>query len=318
MFEKIYKKIIQQQNRIGLSNIDDYKKFLYFIKNQKIKTYKIQKQKLIKYYQNIYLINDENLILETKLIEVPQNFILNIINSLKSFTLTIFKEQIKQYFLNSKYRNNIKNKKFNNIIIMYFNFSNDKEIDQFNYRLLGQLKQNDLIKYRNMFKQNVGSSNGAINILDQENDLLLINKESKNIFNILYHQLSHYLQLHFGILKTISTNILKNKNPKLLNYFQISFEDLQYYFNQKQFLPHIKDLLFGLENMFKIYNKNKIDFLYQLNILPTKQNIKNDKFFITYQMINQDISPLVMYCCSYILKHKFQKINSLIYKNFNV
>ncbi len=230
-----------------------------------------------------------------------------------------------QYFKNtfkeSKHWRNIKNINFNNIFFKCFNFNNNHEIDSMHYNFFNITNNEDLIALREGFKQNTLGIYGFY--LNYNNShLICINSNAPNIENIIYHELSHFIQNICNI--RLVKNTINNKNiNNLHNILGTDLNQCLEYFSEKEFATSLNDLLIGLKNVKeKYYNKlNNINFILLIkNYLKEAFLTKNIylEFFEQYiDSNNSNYYPLSFLITSYILQYKYQYIEQQIFKYFN-
>lgn len=274
--------------------------------------------------KNFIIVNENNLIFQDKnlIIDIPQDFILEILNS--QYKIMSFDDaQIKKFMKLSKHFRNIKKYNvFNGLDVAVFNFADQKQVDKFHYTIGTAIEQ---IQYcRNEFYKNIDID--CYGFYSVELNFLFINsKYSKQIcYKTCYHQLSHYFQQKCDIRVTSSIpKISYIKNVQHLFNQQENIEKvLNYWFSPKQFYAFIDDLILNLRSVKQIYFQKLTNHQFIkmfINKFSTKNtNILNDQFILKYKQANgiQDISCICMFICSYILKIKYQKFIYYLNKAF--
>lgn len=266
--------------------------------------------------------NFENIINEEKedLIDIPIELIHYL---LKHLNEEINGDDFKQYFKQSKHWSNLKNIKFDNIFFSIFDFSNNNEIDKFHINCFN-IHNDDLKIIRNEFIQYVQLTVGFFNKYDNLN-IICVNNKNNNIFQTIYHELSHFVQIigNVRIVNGINETDIKNKNI-LNNIFNVDYDLVLSYFSNTEFVPHIDDLYKMLLN-----TKNKcykdisnLDFIEQLrNFLQvkTRREMLNNQFLINFKNSNyNNYDSLSMLLFSYISGYKFQQIFNILKRRFGL
>ena len=270
-------------------------------------------------------IQKKDIILQNRqfIIDIPNEFIYEILNN-QNKIMTFTNEEIHNLMKNSKHINNIKNIKFNDLDIALFRFDYYQQIDKFHYSI--GIPKDMLLDFRNKFLQKIDiDCYGFYN--ETEGFLFLNSKYNKELlFKTCYHELSHFLQSKVNIcLPKITKNVslyisdishLFTNNINILN-------QLNYWFSPKQIYPFINDLILNLKTVKEKFYQNISDqqFIKMfINKFSTKnKDILSDNFILQYKLANniQDISCIVFFICSYILKIKYQKICNSLLKAFN-
>ena len=224
---------------------------------------------------------------KTLLIDIPDELITYLIkNNGKIIKVNNFIHYLKQ----SKHWRNLKNNIINDIFFIIFDFSNDDEIDKFHYTCFN-IDKHDLNNARVSFKLNVSDSYGFFNIYNDLN-IICINKQTTDIYQTIYHELSHFIQVlgNIRIVTGISENDIKQKNL-LKNIFNIDYDTVIEYFSDVEFIPHVDDLINMLKN-----TKNKcyesltnfqfLDELKQFLSVKNHEEMINHKFFKNFIYAN--------------------------------
>lgn len=307
--------------------ITQYLKIFY----QNTTNKKLIPQYILDTYKNILLNNNfisiSNVIEQSKeyIFDIPENLIADI--ALNNHMILSYDQlQLKQFFKQSKHYRNIKNLKLKDLLVAKFNFSDYNQIFKFHINL--GFNQQDSKLLTSVFDEKIDyNCNGAY---DQGVNIIYLNTyyDQDILLQTAHHQLSHYFQITTGIK---FTNSLKNKkitsielvkhlfSPLVLNIRQ----QLNYWFNQKQFYPHIDTLIFKLVKTKKQFYTDITfeNFLHYFvkQFSTNNKNILKHKFINQYKIANKtmDISQLIMFICSYILKIKYQKIISLLELKFH-
>lgn len=274
------------------------------------------------FLKNAIKFNNQGLIKEDKslLIDVPDETIIYLLKNNETEYLS--GSQFINTFKNSRHWRNIKNIKIEEIFFMIFDFTNDKEIDSFNYKVFQIQDDNTLNIARDMFKSYVYSLNGFYNIIN-ELPIICVNKQTDNIQNVLTHEISHFLQTHCNI-KIIKSKILEKETSKLNNIFGAEIDKCLSYFSQNEFIPSLDDLLLSLKKVKnKFYSKlTALEFLMEIkSYLKTVYQTKNinHEFFYKFGEVNSyDYYSLTFLITSWILNYRYQYIEHKILKYFQL
>lgn len=224
---------------------------------------------------------------KTLLIDIPNDLITYLIkNNGKIIKINDFIHYLKQ----SKHWRNLKNNIINDIFFIIFDFSNDDEIDKFHYTCFN-IDKHDLNNARVSFKLNVSDSYGFFNIYNDLN-IICINKQTTDIYQTIYHELSHFIQVlgNIRIVTGISENDIKHKNL-LKNIFNVDYDTVIEYFSDVEFIPHVDDLINMLKN-----TKNKcyesltnfqfLDELKQFLSVKNHEEMISHNFFKNFVYVN--------------------------------
>lgn len=300
-FDKIYLNILYESNGKILF---DSQKYIYFLNSA------------IKFNNLGNIVNEE----KEDLIDIPIELIHYL---LKHSNEEINGDDFKQYFKQSKHWSNLKNIKFDNIFFSIFDFFNNNEIDKFHINCFN-ISTEDLEFVRNEFIQRAQSIFGFFNKYDNIN-IICINNNNHNIFQTIYHELSHFVQItgNIRIVNSINENNIKNKNI-LNNIFNVDYDLVLSYFSNTEFVPHIDDLykmLLNTKN--KCYrNISNFEFIEQLrNFLQvkTRREMLNNNFLINFKNSNyNNYDSLSMLLFSYISGYKFQRIFNILKRRFSL
>ncbi len=282
-----------------------------------MKTYHNFLKNSIKFKNEKVINEDKNL-----LIDIPEEFVNYCIDHKESL---IGFNTIKDLMKTSKHYQNIKNINFNvKLYFSIFDFNNDNEISEFHLKLFKDLSSDDLLKINEEFKNNCRDLDGFLNI-NCFNSMIIcaINSNCRNTYETIYHELSHFIQKICNIRITSSAVLNKEENNsnnrfnKLKN-LGISYNDLKYYFSEKEYSTHVDELIDGLwKTYLKFYKDEFSNILFFLAMI--RNEIKGERDFSKSMLLkhyaeanNNDISPLTMFVAAFNLNHKYQKIDKAI------
>ena len=298
----IYLKMIYESIGFLKFNMESYHNFL---KNS------------IKFKNRKVIVKDKNL-----LIDIPEEFINYCIDHKESL---INFNTIKTLMKSSKHYQNIKNIiSSDKLYFSIFDFDNDNEITEFHLKLFKNLSSDDLSTINEEFKNNCRNLDGFLNMNCFDSIVIcVINSNCRNKYETIYHELSHFIQKICNIRITSSTIFNKEENNsnnrfnKLKN-LGISYEDLKYYFSEKEYSTHVDELINGLWKTYLKFYKNEFSNILFFLVM-VRNEIKNEKDFSKSILLkhyaeanNNDISPLTMFVAAFYLNHKYQKIDKAI------
>lgn len=298
-FKKEYLHVLyeQQQGNFHIT-LDQYKELL---KNS------------VKFKYGKIIIEDRQL-----LIDIPNK----LIDYLIVYKNSLIKgEDIKIFFKDSKHWSNIKNIKIDDVYFAIFNFTSDKDIDRFNYRCYN-IPTDDLKTAKEYFNEYCKDLDGFYNKFNNLN-VIAINDNSQTLYNTIYHELSHFIQVkgNIRIINGLTKNQVKNKNLlKIL--FNVDYEQVFNYFSDKEFIPHVDDLINDLfKTKKKFYNEiSNFEFLEELRkflMVKNRPEMITNKFFNNFKDANNgDYATLAMLLFAYICKFRFQQIFNIIKRRF--
>lgn len=278
------------------------------------------KNKYLEFLTSLTKFTKTNIITEDKnnLIDIPTEFIQYLIQNCNTI---IDSTHIKYFLKDSKHWQNLKNIKFKNIFFGLFDFSNEKEIDKFHVNCFN-IPIEYLNEARNEFKYYAGDLFGFYNSYENF-EVVCVNTKCSNIFQTVYHELSHFIQANgnIRIVKEISLDEIKQKNV-LKNIFQTDYDQVISYFSNKEFIPHVDDLIHMLHETKQQYyfNISNFEFLEKLNEflhVKNRDEMIQHEFFQNFNKANNNnYDTLAMLLFSYISKYKFQKIFNIIKQKF--
>ena len=269
----------------------------------------------IKFDNSGYIINED----KNFLIDVPELLIQHFIKNQNK--LINFKD-VKEFLKESKHWRNLKNIELNNIFFAFFDFNDSNEIDKFHYNCFN-IPIELLEDTRLYFIKSSSHLFGFFNSI-QDLDIICINTKCDDLFKLLYHELSHYIQIkgNIRIIHGLSEAEIKNKN-KLQLMFNIDYDTVFDYFSNKEYIPHINDLIFMLQNTKTRYYNNITNLEFLENIkdflnVKNRTEMLNHKFLINFKNANKNnYDTLAMLLFSYIAKFKFQQIYKTLKMHFN-
>lgn len=283
-----------------------------------------QNRQKVKYNKDFYstiIQFKQNGIIEQNIFDIPDSMILEILNDIKfqNQISNIFKHHINK----SRHYYNISLQKLQNIKIYlyYFDFSKKTYIDLF-HKSLFDVQPNIIDNlYYQFINKNTPDITGFIQHdenFDKDIYIIVLNQKHINLFNTLYHQLSHLLQL-ISKIKIVDNKYIPSASQQFLKQFNISMKQIQYYFSNTEFLPHIQDLIFGLKKVYQSYHTqiSKYDFIFNLIYKFNVDNSINEDLFKQYQQKNKNIAPFVLFLFSKKFNYKFQIIKHYLFKQFN-
>ena len=271
-------------------------------------------------------IKNNNVISEDKslLIDVP-NKLLNYCYDNQNKIIPF--DKIKEFCKQSKHYRNIKNVNGKNLYFTIFDFSNKRHIKKFIFKAFKIDPENidafnEAFKY---FEEYCSNLDGFYNIYD-DTAICVINENSSNLIETIYHELSHYIQQTCTIritknFKFDENKLENNERFKKLKSLGITFNDLNYYFSDKEFDVHVDELIIGLWKTYIKYYKDEYDqyvnCFYFLSMIINEIMNNNDfihsKFAMNYMLANKNnLAPLIMFAASFYFNHKYQKIKSLV------
>lgn len=281
---------------------------------------KISIKEYIKLLQSCAKFNENGLIVENKnlLIDIPEETIIYCLQQQNGNFLNI--DIFKNTFKNSKHWNNIKNINFNKIYFKCFNFENISEIDSLHYTFFSIENNEELLELRNAFLTQTNEIYGFY-LKYKDQHLLCINKQAKNIEILIYHEISHLIQLTCNI-RLIKNEISKKNINKLTPILGAELNQCLEYFSEKEFIPTLNDLLVGLQNVKNKFYRHLsgIEFIFTIKNYLKKIYIlkkKENTLFFQYLNVNDNnYYPLSFLITSYILQYKYQYIEDKLLKYF--
>lgn len=297
-FNEAYLHILYESKGFIPFNKDEYKEFLKSIT-------KIDK--------------NGNIISEDKdlLIDVPEELITYLFQHSNEF---IKGDKFKSLLKTSKHWRNLKNIEFNDMFFGLFDFNKDSDIDKFHFNYF-DIPIEFLEIARNDFKENIQNLFGFFRKCESV-DLLCTNIKCDNIYNVMYHELSHFIQQYgkIRIVKEIDENKI-NKNY-LESFFGVDYDKVISYFSNTEFVPHIDDLIKMLEITKEKFYKNIPSSQFFNDVekflcVKNKDEMLRNEFFLKFENANNgNVDSLVMLLFSFKSKFKFQKIYDRIKSYF--
>lgn len=243
-------------------------------------------------------------------------------------------KKIKDLMKNSKHYSNIKNVKGYDLYFTVFDFTNDTEITKFHRQFFNESATESLTEMVKDFKQYCKDLDGFFNYYENK-ALCVINEKGTNVISTIYHELSHFIQTTCNIRIAKDFEFDNNKIKyiqtsdrfKRLEELNVTYDQLNYYFSGKEFLPHIDDLIIGLWKTYLKFYKEKfpdiLSFIYYIiDIIKDKGNFKDSELCFNYSLTNgNNIAPIIMFAASYYFNHKYQfifrKVNNILIQKFH-
>lgn len=217
---------------------------------------------------------------------------------------SFFKEKL----MTSERWRNLKNVEIQNVFPAMFDFKNPKEVDRFNYSVLGIQMGSDLEKARDLFLEKASHLVGLCNF-GKGMYFICINMKSTDIEQTIRHALIHFLQTECGI-----EIIQEIDDTRQEDFPSFNLKEVVDYFSDDEFIQHMQDILDDISRCKeKFYNEmNPVDFwILMLNMScckTWKEFLENDLFMKMLEANSGDTSALMMLAYSWMSGYRWHKI----------